>query len=438
MFLPRETQRKLSETYNLKFLKENTLFRVLSLNSISVMVSFFLGIISTKIISVFLGTSGMALMGSFRNFSSMLKSMATLGISNSVVKLFVENKDDKKELSVIYSTFFWMFLILSSALGILVLVFAKIISIFLFFTNSFSVPIQFFGLLLPLMVINTFWLAIYNGLEMFKRIVVIQVVSNILVFGLTTFLILKEHILGGLLSLAVGEVGMVLVTFMFVRNDAAYFKFDLQKIISKKYLDVIKKFSIMALLSAVIAPLTLLFIRNTIVQHYSLQEAGIWDAVNRLSGFYMIIFSSGLSLYYMPKLASLNTENEFKIELKSYFKVFVPLFLLMLVMVFLFKGIILKIAFTDAFSSIKELLIWQLLGDFLRIMTLAFGYQIVVKTMMKRYFLGEIVFNLSYLLLSFYLVKLFSVEGALQAYFFANLILLILILCMFRKVFVKS
>ena len=387
---------------------------------------------------MFLGTSGMALMGSFRNFALMLKSVATLGISNSIVKLFVENKEDKRELSVIYSTFFWIFLFISTALTLFVLLFASPISTFLFYTNSYTTPIRFFGLLLPLMVINSFWLAIYNGLEKFKRIMLIQIISNVLVFGLTALLIWKKNIFGGLLSVAFGEVLMVLVTFIFVSRQADYFKFDLQKLISKKYFNTIKKFSVMALLTAIIAPLTLLFIRNMIVEKYAIQEAGIWDAVNRLSSFYMIFFSSGLSLYYMPKLASIHTESEFKAELKSYFKVFVPLFLVMLIVIYIAKGIILKLAFTPDFSKVESVLIWQLLGDFFRIMTLAFGFQILVKTMMKRYFLVEIVFNSMYFLLSFYLIKENATEGVLQAYFYTNVFCFLLVLFLFRKLFYSS
>ncbi len=410
----------------------------MSLNSFSVALSFVLGIFSSKIIAVFLGTSGMALMGSFRNFALMLKSVATLGISNSIVKLFVENKEDKRELSVIYSTFFWIFLFISSALALFVLLFASPISTFLFYTNKYTTPIRFFGLLLPLMVINTFWLAIYNGLEKFKRILLIQIISNVLVFGLTALLIWKKNIFGGLLSVAFGEVLMVLVTFIFVSRQADYFKFDLQKLISKKYFNTIKKFSVMALLTAIIAPLTLLFIRNMIVEKYAIQEAGIWDAVNRLSSFYMIFFSSGLSLYYMPKLASIHTESEFKTELKSYFKVFVPLFLVMLIVIYIGKGIILKLAFTPEFSKVESVLIWQLLGDFFRIMTLAFGFQILVKTMMKRYFLVEIVFNSMYFLLSFYLIKENATEGVLQAYFITNVLCFLLVIVLFRKLFLSS
>ena len=324
---------------------------------------------------------------------------------------------------------------ISVALGGIVLIFSGLISDFLFFNNNYIIPIQFFGLLLPLVVINTFWMAIYNGLEEFKKIVFIQIISNILVFGLTAFLIWKQNIYGGLLSVALSEGLLVLVTFLFVRSEKAYFQFDLKRIISKKYFDAILKFSTMALLSAVIVPMSLMLIRIRIVNQYSIEEAGIWDAVNRLSSFYMMIFSSGLSLYYMPKLASLKTDNEFKDELKSYFKVFVPLFVIMLIAVFLFKGFIIDLAFTAQFSRIKGVLIWQLAGDLLRIMTLAFGYQIVAKAMIKKYFILEIVFNLVYLTLSYYLVQNFSFKGALQAYFFANLFLLVLILWMFRKLF---
>lgn len=359
--------------------------------------------------------------------------MSILGINNSIVKLVVENKDNKRELSIIYSTFFWVFLFLSVFLGTVIILFSNPIADFLFFNTEYVIPIQFLGLLLPLGVINAFFIAIYNGFEKFKRIIIIQLICNFLIFGLTAFLIWKKNIFGGLLSVALSEVLILLITFWFVRKDRAYFQFDLQRIIEKKYLEVILRFSSMALLSAIIIPMTLITIRKYIVSLYSLEEAGIWDAVNKLSSFYMMIFSSGLSLYYMPKLASLKTDSEFRVEIKFYFSVFVPLSIVLLILVYAFKGIILDLAFTAEFSKINDVLIWQLFGDLFRIMTLAFGYQIMVKAMIKKYFIIEIVFNSIYLFLSFYLVRLFSFEGAIQAYFYANLIVFIVVLWMFKK-----
>jgi len=413
------------------------LLKVLSLNSISVGISLVLGLFSSKIVSVFLGTSGMALLGSFRNFSGMSKSLATLGINSSVIKLFTENKENQKELSVIFSTFFWIFLAISSFLAICIFLFSSVISRFLFFESLYTNSIQFFGLLLPLIVMNVFWISIYNALEKFKKIILIQMISNVAIFLIAAILIWKFNIEGALYSIVFGEIAAVVITFLFIRKDN-YFKFNLQKLISKKYLIIIKKFSVMSLLSAILVPFTLIFIRNMIVTNYSINQAGIWDALNRLSVFYMLLFSSGLSMYYMPRLASIHSDYEFRKELIQYFKIIFPLFFVMILFIYFARDIIISIAFTIEFSKISEILIWQLLGDLIRIATLAFGYQILVKTQVKRYFLVELFFNSTYFLFSLFLISSQAIEGVLKAYFFANLLTLILILFLFRKIMLNS
>jgi PST family polysaccharide transporter len=402
------------------------------------MVSFVLGIFSSNIIAFFLGTTGMTLLGSFRNFTTMSKSIATLGVSNSLVKLVVENKEDEKELSLIYSTFFWLFLVISVVVGIVILIFSSSISELLFFSTDYKIPIQFFSLTLPFIVINTFWISIYNAFERFKTIILIQVISNVLVFIVTALLIWKQNIVGGLLAIAISEIIMVLVTFIFIKREKGFFNFEVKRVLNNKHLKEIRKFSSMALLSAIIIPITLISIRNLLIQSYTFQEAGIWDAVIRLSGFYMLLLSSGLTLYYMPKLASLSTDEEFKSELKEYFKTLVPIFILMIVLIYLFKNLIINIAFTPEFNKVSEILIWQLLGDFFRIMSLAFGYQILVKTMMFKFFFIEIVYNLSYFILSYYLMQNFASEGVVMAYFFANVLMFFVFLIMFRKVLFKQ
>ncbi|MBK0368755.1 O-antigen translocase [Flavobacterium agrisoli] len=419
-------------------IKDNKLLKVLSVNSLSVATSFILGMASTKIISFVLGTSGMAILGSFRNFTSMLKSITTLGMNTSLIKLYVENKNNKNELSVILSTFFWFFLIIALVVGFLTLVFAEFISDFIFFNLNFVLPIRVFSLLLPVIVLNVFWLTIYNGLEKINRIVAIQIISNIFIFCVTAILVWNKNIKGGLYALVLGELLMFIVTFIFVKKDKDYFTFELKKKINSKYLKIIINFSFMAFLSACIVPLTLILIRNYIVKMHSVNDAGLWDATTKLSSFYMSIFSSGLAYYYVPKLTSLKSNSEFKTELKTYFQIFVPLFAMMLLIIYLFRGFILNLVFTDEFLKIKEVLIWQLLGDLVRVMTLAFGYQILVKSRFKDYFIIEILFNASYLIISYFFVKNYSYQGALQSYFYANLITLIVILFMFRELFISK
>ena len=148
-----------------------------------------LGFISNKVVAVFLGPSGMAILGNFRNLGAMLKSVATLGISTSLVKLVAENKENKKALSELYATFLSVFIVISSFLAIGVFFFAEAIGQLLFHSNQWTTPIRVVGLSLPLVLLTTFWLAIYNGLEQFKTIVLVQLVSSVLVFIVTISLI---------------------------------------------------------------------------------------------------------------------------------------------------------------------------------------------------------------------------------------------------------
>jgi O-antigen/teichoic acid export membrane protein len=401
-------------------------------------VTFVLGFISNKVVAVFLGPSGMAILGNFRNLGAMLKSVATLGISTSLVKLVAENKENKEALSELYATFLSVFFIISSLLAIGVFFFAEVISLLLFDSSQWTTPIRIVGLSLPLVLLNTFWLAIYNGLEQFKTIVLIQLVSSVLVFIVTIVLIYFHSIDGAIWAIALSELLMVLATFVFVVKDKRFFQFNFRYLIKKEYLISIQKFSAMALLSAIIVPLTLLLIRNTITVGYSLPEAGLWEAITKLSSFYMHFFNAGLSLYYMPKLASLQTESEFKQELMGYFSTFVPLFLLMLLVLFFVKEWVLELIFTTEFLKIKSVLIWQFIGDFFKILTLAFGYQILVKARLKVYFFLEIAFNVSYLLLSFFWIKTQGYEGAIKAYCCASALGFVLVLLVFRKLFLPK
>ena len=94
----------------MKFLKkiaQTQLFKISSLNSFSVIVKIGIGLITSKLLAVFVGPSGMALVGNFRNFTSSLESISTLGFQTGIVKYVAEyNAVDKEKLPILLSTAF--------------------------------------------------------------------------------------------------------------------------------------------------------------------------------------------------------------------------------------------------------------------------------------------------------------------------------------------
>lgn len=410
------------------------LLKVLSLNAFSVGANFVFGIVSTKIISVYLGAQGMALLGNLRNFAAMGKAAATVGLNNAAVRLLVEHKEDASARSKIAATFFWTFLTLCTVLSAIGLALAPCISQWLFFDPGYAQAIRFFALQLPLIAMATFCVALYNAHARYSRIVLGQIFSAFFIFVLTVFLVFKQHITGGIWAVVLSEVVVFLTTLGFVLKDRLLSGIRLLRRMEVRYLREIGKFSGMALLSAVVIPLTMIGIRNLITNLYGLEQAGIWEAVNKLSGFYMSLVGPALSLYYMPRLASLRSDADFKLELRLYFTLFIPLCLVMLALVYLTRYWILDLAFTKDFSGVAPLLGWQLLGDALKIMTLAFGYQVLVKAMLWRYVLIELAHNGVYFLLACLWLPQLGISGAVKAYAVASFVSLVIVVVMFRRV----
>lgn len=416
----------------MSFFERHKLLKVLSLNAFSVLVQFVLGIFSVRIISEFLGPNGMALTGNFRSFTSLFKSISILGLKEGLIKLFLENSESKGEKNNVISSFLAFFLVLSLFLAFIILIFAEDFSVYLFHKVFFVNYLQYFAVLLPFFVLQTLLVTLFNASQEFKKIIGIQIITNIFLFLSSFYFTYSQNLNGAFFAIAIADFISFVVTLLFVRERFVFtFKFHLN------YLKNISKFIVMALVSAIVIPVTAILVRNYIIMQSDLFSAGIWEAITRISGFYMMFFSAGLSLYYLPKLSALKTNEEFKVELKYYFKILVPVFIGVLTLVFLSKDIIISIALTSEFKQVSELLIWQLLGDLFRVMTLAFGFQILVKTMVVKYIFVEVIYNGLFLVFSFYLFESLQLKGVLQAYFIANAMTFLVVLFMFRKLFVK-
>ena len=74
------------------------LFKITSLNSLSVVLKLGIGLITSKVIAIFIGPSGLALVGNFRNFVGSFETIATLGFQNGIVKYIAEVKEKETEL----------------------------------------------------------------------------------------------------------------------------------------------------------------------------------------------------------------------------------------------------------------------------------------------------------------------------------------------------
>ena len=409
--------------------------KVLSLNSVSVLVRLVCGFVTIKLIAIFLSPSGMALLGNFRNFTSGIKSISTLGFETGIVKYVTENKNKPKIFNKLIATVLISILIVCILVMILICSFSTLISLYVFNEPIYALEIKIFGILFPLYSIHIVLISILHGLKEFKNYIIIAIISSFINLSITIFLIYFLQLRGAILSLAILESTFVFFSIFFVLKSLKIdFKFEFRNF-SPSLLNKLLSYSTMALTTAILSQLTLLYIRQNLIENFGGTEAGYWETISRISFQYLIFISSGISLYYLPKLTEQTNDKGFKIQVVKYFKVMLPLCLLMFIPIYVLKEQIILILLNKEYLPVTELFSLQLLGDFIKICTFAFSFQLLAKRMLKEYLITEILFYLIYFTLSIKLIPSYGAKGIIMAYTASYSVYLLSILYVFKNIF---
>ncbi|HEX8018256.1 MAG TPA: O-antigen translocase, partial [Flavobacterium sp.] len=316
----------------LKKIVQSDLFKITSLNSLSVLLKIGIGLITSKLLAVFIGPSGMALVGNLRNFSSSLESIATLGFTNGIVKYAAEDKDDIGKLQKLISTAFISLLAVT-------LIFSFVLFFFAAFWNKhifghhfeYQIVFKAVALVLPWYAISVFLLSIINGLGKFKQVIWINIIGNAIGLMVSFYLILNFKTLGALLSIVISPALLFFVTFYVINKE-----FNILSTIRFRYFDFqvinnLSSYSLMALVSSVLGPLVYLVIRKNVIEIVGLEQAGFWETITRISTYYMMFITTILTVYFFPKLASSKSNQDTKKIFWNFYKNILPIFAVALV-----------------------------------------------------------------------------------------------------------
>ena len=172
----------------------------------------------------------------------------------------------------------------------------------------------------------------------------------------------------------------------------------------------------MALVTAMTVPVSQLLIRGYIIKEFSITEAGFWEGINRISAMYLMFVTTSFSVYYLPKLSEIKEDKLLRQEILKTYKIITPVIFVNLLIIYLLKDLVINILFTKEFYPMKELFLWQLIGDFFKILSWMLAFVMVAKSMTKTYITTEIVFSVLLVVLSYYFINQNGVVGATQSY----------------------
>lgn len=418
-----------------KNIAKSPLFKIASFNSASLLVRIFTGLLSSKAIAYFIGPSGMALMGNFRNFSSTLEAIGILGFQNGIVKTVAENQEESSKVYSLLTTVFYTLLITSLLVSFTVLIGSNyFLKSILNGNETYLLALQVLACSIPFSILHLFFVSVINGLSLYKNVITITIFSYIAGLLISVFLMWKYTVLGALISVSI-------VSFLLFCFSGIYFmkQFSFKKVLNIQYFDFnqIKRvivFASMTLFSSILTPIVYIYIRKLIITTQSLEAAGYYEAMSRISSFYMMFITTLVSLYYLPELSKTASLKENKTLVRQFYKTVFPVFSIGLIGIYFLKDIVILVLFTKDFTEVSNLFFWQLLGDFFRAAALILAIQFFAKKIVKPYFITEII-SFSILISSSYFgVQYFGAEGAVMAYAVTYFLYFVVVGIYFRKI----
>ena len=418
---------------------QNQLFKASSLSSLSILVRIITGFISSKAIAYFIGPSGMALMGNLRSFTSTIENIGILGLQNGIVQNCAKNNENKEQLNNWVTSLFWIFCSFALLLSFIVFLGNSFFSNQIFGSASeYHFVLYFITFVIPFQVLHLFFVAILNGFSEYKKVTAISVCSYLAGLLISLFLMWKFGINGALISISVLSVFQFLFSgYYFVQ----YFSFQLillNRKIDFRNIKHILPLGLMTLFSAVLAPILYIFIRNLITKEVSLEAAGYYEAMQRISGFYMMFISTLITFYFLPELTKAKSLDKERKLTFAFYKGIIPIFGFGLVLIYFLRNFVIQVLLTKEFELVSDLFLWQLLGDFFRALALILGIRFYAKKMIKDYFVTEIISFTVLFSSSYLLIPKFGSEGAVMAYAVTYLLYFVVLLFYFRKLFFKK
>ena len=393
-----------------------TLIKTSMLNGIAVLVKMLTLLGINKILAVYVGPAGYAALGQFQNAVQMITTFASGAINTGVTKYTAEYHDQPDEQRVVWRTAGTVALVGSLITSLAIALLNQQLASWFLQDEEYGGVFLWFAATLTLFTFNTLLLSILNGKKEVLSYVFANIAGSLFALFATALMTIIYGLYGALVALAIYQSLAFFVTLWICRK-AAWFKLGyLLGGIEKRALINLSKFTLMALVSAVSVPVSHILVRNQLGDSFGWEAAGFWEALWRLSSAYLIVATTTLSVYFLPRLSELNDPAMLRREILNGYRLILPLSMACGLFAYVFRDLIIGLLFTAEFQPMRELFAWQMVGDTLKIGSLLLAYLMLGKAMVKRFILFEITCAALFVLLTRLFTDWIGLQGVALAH----------------------
>lgn len=393
-----------------------TLIKTSLLNAIAVLIKMLTLLGINKILAIYVGPAGYAALGQFQNATQMITTFASGAINTGVTKYTAEYHDDESKQRLVWRTAGTIALTGSAISALLIVLFNQQLAVWFLKDESYGGVFIWFAVTLIFFIFNTLLLAILNGKKEIIRYVIANIAGSLFALAVTAFMSIQFGLYGALVALAVYQSLSFFVTLL-ICYKSSWFKLSyfFGSIDQATALNLFK-YTAMALTSAACVPISHILIRNHLGETLGWEAAGYWEAMWRLSAAYLLLITTTLSVYYLPRLSELKDSDKIKREIIQGYKIILPTAAVLGILIYLLRDFIISALFTQEFAPMRELFAWQMVGDTIKIASWILAYLMLGKAMVRLFIATEIISSIFFVVLVFFITDILGLKGVAIAH----------------------
>lgn len=391
------------------------IFKTSFLSAIETSFKLASGFVVIKYLAIETGPSGVAFFGQFQNFFSAFLILISGGFTTGLVRYSSQEKMNEAKKNYLGNAL-GIGLIAALITGVVVCLFAGTLSYSTLNSREFTSVFYLLALCGVLIMIYQVIISVLNGWGELYKLIVCKLTSSLSLLIFSLIFVRLYGVYGGLIALIVMQSVTALLA---VKLLSKVKNFHWRWLIPRFDYSIIKEFFpywLMSLVTLISTPLALMLIRTHIAACSNWDVVGLWEASWKISELYLLVITTALTTYYVPKLsqsANCYAEHNTVIEVLTWGVIAAAC---LAVGVYNFRHFIVVLLFSESFAPVNDILTFQLLGSVIKIAAWVFAFHMIVKGKTKLFLITELLFGSSFYLLSRLFFDYFGLIGLSYAY----------------------
>lgn len=393
------------------------LLKVTAMTGLLTLLRMAMGFVIAKVVAVYTGPTGMAMLGQVQSMVTSLNGIINAPVGSGIVRYTAEKKEEGFEACAPWwrASLQWVLIISTITIPVGLLL-ADHIAIWLFQDTTLTWIVMVTVAVLPLSAIGTLCISVVNGQQQYRRYVGLGMLSVLISGTVMLTMIVQANIKGALLATAV-QAALIGVIMLAANLRQPWFKLRYWwGATDREARKAIGGYMLMAITTALTVPTSLILVRNILIDQVGWEAAGQWQAVWKISEVYLGVITMALGTYYLPRLSSLVGPDAIVSEIHKTARIVLPIVAILALSVYLLRDVAIWLLFTQKFNAARDLFAVQLCGDVIKIASWLYAYPMLSRGATKWFIGTEVVFSLSFVVLTHIFVSYSGIKGVTIAY----------------------